>query len=94
MQAIYAKDQAIHWGDPDLRQKLVVRLGEFHTVMSFLGMIGKRFQSSGLEDILIESGVVAPGSIRGPGVMNGKIFIVFFSPKPTTSVADSQAFSK
>jgi len=33
--------------------------------MAFLATIGKRFQDSGLEDILIESGVVAAGSING-----------------------------
>lgn len=64
-QAIYAKAQHIRWGDPQLRQKLVVRLGEFHTTMSFLAIIGKRFRDAGLEDILIESGVVAQGSVNG-----------------------------
>ena len=33
--------------------------------MSYLGTIGKRFQDSGLGDILIEAHIVAPGSIKG-----------------------------
>ena len=33
--------------------------------MAYLGTIGKRFQDSGLEDILIEADIVAPGSIKG-----------------------------
>ena len=37
--------------------------------MTALACIGKRFSDAGLQDILIESGVVAPGSING--VMNG-----------------------
>ena len=38
--------------------------------MSFLSTIGKCFQDSGLEDILIESDIVAPGSMNG--VMSGR----------------------
>ncbi|XP_067931037.1 uncharacterized protein [Watersipora subatra] len=64
-QAIYAKAQQVRWKNETMKSRLVVRLGEFHTMMTFMGVIGKRFQLSGLEDILIESGVVAPGSIKG-----------------------------
>jgi len=64
-QAIYAKAQQIRWQNYDLQQRLVVRFGEFHTTMSYLAIIGKRFQDSGLEDILIEAEIVAPGSLNG-----------------------------
>ena len=40
-------------------------MGEFHTSMAFMGTIGKCFRALGFEDILIKSGVVAPGSIGG-----------------------------
>ena len=33
--------------------------------MAYLSTIGKRFQDSGFEDILIEADIVAPGSIKG-----------------------------
>ena len=68
-QAIYSKAQEIRWHNPVFQEKLVVRLGDFHLAMAFLGCIGKRFQHSGLEDILIEAEVVAPGSMKG--VMTG-----------------------
>lgn len=68
-QAIYAKAQQIRWRNDDFTQRLVIRLGEFHTCMSFLSVLGKRFGDAGLQDILIESEVVAPGSING--VING-----------------------
>lgn len=71
-QAIYAKAQQIRWKDhtnEDMKTKLVVRLGEFHTSMSFLNIIGKRFGDGGLKDILIESEIVASGSINS--VLNG-----------------------
>lgn len=64
-QAIYAKVQQIRWKDDDFIQRIVIRLGEFHTCMSYLSILGKRFGDAGLQDILIESKVVAPGSING-----------------------------
>ena len=63
--AIYAKVQQIRWADKSLIEKLVVRLGEFHTCMSFMAVIGKRYGDAGLSDILIEAGVVAEGSLSG-----------------------------
>ncbi|XP_034096209.1 uncharacterized protein LOC117562482 [Gymnodraco acuticeps] len=68
-QAIYAKAQQIRWKDVEFTKRLVIRLGEFHTCMSYLSILGKRFGDAGLQDILIESEVVAPGSING--VLNG-----------------------
>lgn len=49
----------------------MLRLGEFHTVMCFLGVLGKRFASSGLEDVLIESETVASGSMKA--VLSGSM---------------------
>ena len=71
-QAIYAKAQKIIWGDNDdeLKKRLVVRLGSFHTKMSYLACIGQRYKDAGLSDIFVESGLVVSGSLAG--VMNGK----------------------
>jgi hypothetical protein len=68
-QAIYSKAQQIRWQNPVLEKRLIVRMGEFHTVMCFLGVIGKRFKLSGLEDLLVEAQVVVVGSLNG--VMSG-----------------------
>lgn len=38
--------------------------------MSYLGCIGKRFRNRGLQDLLVESEVLATGSVNG--VMKGK----------------------
>lgn len=70
--AIYCKAQMIRWSDPIIMSRLVPRLGEFHTAMTFLACIGKRFEQSGLEDILIESSVIAHGSMKG--VMSGHMY--------------------
>ena len=50
----------------------MLRMGEFHTCMSFLGMLGRRYEMSELEDVLIEVDVVAPGSING--VLGGHMY--------------------
>ena len=63
--AMYAKAQQIRWKNDDFTQRLVIRLGEFHTTMSYLSVLGKRFGDAGLQDVLIEYEVVAPGSING-----------------------------
>jgi hypothetical protein len=67
--AIYAKVQEIRWLNPDKYGSLVVRMGEFHLTMSFLGVIGKRFGAAGLGSLLIESEVVAERSLNS--VLNG-----------------------
>ena len=68
-QAIYSKAQQIRWKTPDFQQVLVIRMGEFHTTMAFLAMLGKRVELSGFEDVLIEAQAVAQGSMKG--VLNG-----------------------
>lgn len=50
--------------------RIVLRMGAFHTACIFLGIIGTRFADAGLEDLLIESEVVAQGSIAS--VLEGK----------------------
>uniref|UniRef100_UPI00358DF722 uncharacterized protein n=1 Tax=Myxine glutinosa TaxID=7769 RepID=UPI00358DF722 len=69
-QAIYCKAQLIRWKNAQFMKRLVIRLGAFHTAMSFLGCIGKRFRDGGLQDILVESEIVAVGSVNG--VFSGK----------------------
>ena len=69
-QSIYCKFQTLRFGNLELEKRFAVRLGEFHTTMSWLAVIGKRYDSAGLGDILIESGVLASGS--STGVFDGK----------------------
>ena len=52
-KAIYAKAQMIRWKDKDLMKNLVIRLGEFHTVMSFCSGISKIFKDSGLQASIV-----------------------------------------
>ena len=41
-----------------------MRLGEFHICMSFLSVIGKRLGDTGLTNILVDSGIIAQGSVN------------------------------
>ena len=64
-------DQAINanltlevlWKNKDQFQRLVVRIGSFHTICAFLAAIGKLFGDAGLADVLMESGIVASRSV-------------------------------
>ena len=38
-------------------------LGTFHTLMMFLGVVDKRFGDGGYRDLLIQSEVIAEGSV-------------------------------
>ena len=69
-QAIYAKAVEVAWANDSKFKSIIIRLGAFHTICTFLAVIGKRFADAGLRDIAIESGVIAEGSTKG--VFQGK----------------------
>ncbi|XP_056090913.1 uncharacterized protein LOC130070521 [Rhinichthys klamathensis goyatoka] len=64
-QAIYSKAQEIRWTNKTFQERLVLRMGEFHTAMAYLACIGKRFGDAGFQDVMIEAEVVAAGSVEG-----------------------------
>ena len=64
-QAIYSKSQLIRWRNAQFMKRLVVRICAFHTIMTFLGCLEKCFRDAGLQDILIESEIVAAESVNG-----------------------------
>ena len=57
---------------PDEFSNVLVRMGGFHIALNFLSLLGKKFADSGLEDLLIESGVYAAGSTSA--LMKGKSY--------------------
>ena len=71
-EAIYCKAKEIQWRCPDQFKDTVLRLGGFHTALAFISVIGKRYEESGLEDLLIESGVYELNSVVR--IMNGKTY--------------------
>ena len=60
--AIYVKAKQIQWKIPNKFSDVVIRMGTFHIAFNFLATIGKKFLNSGLEDLLIESGVYVAGT--------------------------------
>ena len=68
--AIYMKAKQIQMKFPDEFSDTVIRLGEFHIALNYLSLLGKKFHNSGLDDLLIESGVYAAGTTSA--IMKGK----------------------
>lgn len=64
-QAVYCKAQMVRLTNPVLQTRLVPCLGESHTVMTFLGAIGKRFADAGMREIIVELQFIALGSMKG-----------------------------
>ena len=52
-EAVYAKVQQIRWKNIHYNNRFVVRLGEFHAIMSFVSAIAKIFEDGGLKVWLI-----------------------------------------
>lgn len=71
-QALYAKAAKILWKHQDKFDKIILRLGVFHTICALLSITGERFQDAGLNDICVESGVIADGSMGA--VMKGRTY--------------------
>lgn len=71
-QAIYSKAKQIMWRYPEEFPDTLIRLGGFHIALNFLAVLGKRYQGSGIEDLLIESGTYGPGTVTS--LMNGRSY--------------------
>ena len=63
-QALFAKATQVAWKEPHVYDKVVLMMGNFHTICNFMSSIGKMFGEAGLRDIAVESGVIAEGSIN------------------------------
>ena len=64
------KAYPIVWNNPHRYSKHIILLGTFNLVIAYFKMVGKKMAASGLEDILLEAGLISCGSIKG--VMSGK----------------------
>ncbi|CAB3983850.1 Hypothetical predicted protein [Paramuricea clavata] len=60
--AIYVKAKQLQMRYPGEFKNVVARLGGFHIALNYLSLLGKMYSNSGLEDLLTESGVYAPGT--------------------------------
>ena len=71
-QALCVKATEIKWKHSSQFNAIVLRMGVFHTICTFLTVIGKRFQEAGLRDACVESGVIVNGSAAG--VLEGRSY--------------------
>jgi hypothetical protein len=60
--AVYIKAKQIQLRSPDEFSDTVIRMGGFHIALNFLSVIGKKYTNSGLDDLLVESGIYAAGT--------------------------------
>ena len=70
--AIYVKAKQIQWRFANEFSDVVILMGTFDIALNFLAIIGKKYLNSGLEDLLIESGVYAAGATSV--LMKGKSY--------------------
>ena len=68
--AVSKKAYSFVWQSPGEFNDVIVHMGSFHLTCPFMGALGKKMRCSGLEEVLIESGICASGSIEQ--VLTGK----------------------
>ena len=71
-QAIYSKAIEIKSKEKQKFNNCVLMMGMFHMLMMFIDILSKRFSVAGLRDVLIQSGVVAEGSVDK--ALSGKMY--------------------
>jgi len=74
-QAVYAKAVEV-CNNPRIKdslERIVLRMGGFHVSMTSIAVIGRRYASAGLRDVLVEAGILACGSVDQ--VLNGRHYI-------------------
>ena len=64
------KAYSIIWNAPNTYKDVFIRLGTFHVICAYFKAMGKVLEGSGFEEVVLESGMCASGSING--VMTGK----------------------
>ena len=71
-QAAYDKAVEIIWKHVDQYGNIIFRLCTFNTICNVMSILGTRFQDAGLQDLCIEVGIIAGGSVNR--VMGGTIY--------------------
>ncbi len=71
-EAIYSKAKEIQCRMPEQFDNVVLRMGGFHIAMNFLATIGHIYKESGLEDLIVESGLHISSSTAA--IMKGKMY--------------------
>ena len=70
--AIYIKAKKLQWRFLAEFSKVVIGAGGFHIALNYLALMWKKYASSGLDDLLVESGVYGAGAVSA--LMKGKAY--------------------
>ena len=70
--AIYIKAKQLQWRLLADFSKVVIRVGGFYIALNYLALMWKRYASSGLGDLLVESAVYGVGAVSA--LMKGKAY--------------------
>ena len=62
-QAIYSKAIELRWKEQEKFSSCVLMMGMFHMLMMYMHILSKRFSDAGVHDVLIQSSVIAEGSV-------------------------------
>ena len=81
-QAKYSKACKIKWREPEKFKCCVLIMDIFHLLMDYMSILNKRFGDAGLRDALVESCIIAEGSVEAAlcgknynrGVRHHKVF--------------------
>ena len=68
--AVAKKAYSLVWQSLEEFSDEIVRMGSFHLTSAFMSALGKKMRCSGLEQVLIESGISASGSLEQ--ILTGK----------------------
>ena len=71
-QVIYTKACEIKWKEALKFQRCILMMGIFHLHMVFMSILNKRFGYAGLRDALVQSSIVAEGSVDS--ALHGKSY--------------------
>lgn len=73
-EALYRKLMELKWAKDEYQDFLIIRMGGLHTSLTFLKVIGKHMQSSGLMQAWIESGLFGPDTAEQVILGKGKSY--------------------
>ena len=74
-QAIFSKAMELKWRYPDKFKDCIVMLGIFHMITMYFDIIGNKFSDAGFKNLIIQSDVVAAGSVDK--ALSGKMYNPF-----------------
>ena len=71
-QSIFEKAAEIKWKSPEKYKDCVLVLGAFHMITSFMSILAKRFEDTGLRDTLVQTGILADGPVNS--AISGRMY--------------------